>query len=111
MATSLEKSKKFSGVIKPLHPSTNPEILVMIKKKTSAKYYSPSGKFAEQAKSTQAKYLARSASVPSGLKKSPILTYTTYVWRPRSNEHIRISSRSLAIKKLEFIGYRVALFA
>jgi len=30
MATSLEKSKKLNGVIKPLHLSTNPEILVKI---------------------------------------------------------------------------------
>ena len=29
-ATSLEKSKKLNEVSKPLHPSTNPEILVMI---------------------------------------------------------------------------------
>jgi len=30
MATSLEKSKKLNGVIKPLQLSTNPEILVKI---------------------------------------------------------------------------------
>jgi len=30
MATSLEKSKKLNGVMKPLHPSTSPEILVEI---------------------------------------------------------------------------------
>jgi len=30
MATSLEKSKKLNDVKKPLHPSTNPEILVKI---------------------------------------------------------------------------------
>jgi len=30
MATSLEKSKKLNEVDKPLHPSTNPEILVNI---------------------------------------------------------------------------------
>jgi len=30
MATSLDKSKKLSGVIKPFHLSTNPEILVNI---------------------------------------------------------------------------------
>jgi len=30
MATSLEKSKKLNEVNKPLHPSTNPEILVKI---------------------------------------------------------------------------------
>jgi len=30
MATSLEKSKKFNEVSKPLHLSTNPEILVKI---------------------------------------------------------------------------------
>jgi len=30
MATSLEKSKKLNEVSKPLHPSTNPEILVKI---------------------------------------------------------------------------------
>jgi len=30
MATSLEKSKKLNEVSKPLHPSTNPDILVNI---------------------------------------------------------------------------------
>jgi len=30
MATSLEKSKKLNGVIKPFNLSTNPEILVKI---------------------------------------------------------------------------------
>jgi len=30
MATSLEKSKKLNEVNKPLHPYTNPEILVKI---------------------------------------------------------------------------------
>jgi len=30
MATSLEKSKKLNELSKPLHPSTNPEILVKI---------------------------------------------------------------------------------
>ena len=30
MATSLEKSKKLNEVSKPLHPSTNPEVLVKI---------------------------------------------------------------------------------
>jgi len=30
MATSLEKSKKLNGVIKPFHLSANPEILVKI---------------------------------------------------------------------------------
>jgi len=30
MAMSLGKSKKLNGVIKPLHPSNNPEILVKI---------------------------------------------------------------------------------
>jgi len=30
MATSLEKSKKLDELNKPLHPSTNPEILVKI---------------------------------------------------------------------------------
>jgi len=30
MATSLEKSKKLNGVIKPFHLSINPEILVKI---------------------------------------------------------------------------------
>jgi len=30
MATSLEKSKKLNEVNEPLHPSTNPEILVKI---------------------------------------------------------------------------------
>jgi len=30
MATSLEKSKKLNEVNKPIHPSTNPEILVKI---------------------------------------------------------------------------------
>jgi len=30
MATFLEKSKKLNEVNKPLHPSTNPEILVKI---------------------------------------------------------------------------------
>jgi len=68
MATSLEKSKKAHEVSKPLHQSTNPEILVKIAllvselrwlesrplkkklRKNMGKIYSPSGKFAERAK-------------------------------------------------------------
>ena len=67
MGTSLEKSKKLNEVNKPLHPSTNPEILVKIgplasellglesrplKEKNIGKIYSPFGKFAERAKKT-----------------------------------------------------------
>jgi len=70
MATSLEKSKKLNEVIKPLHLSNNPEILVKIAplvselrgleslplkkikkyRKNIGKIYSPSSKFAERAK-------------------------------------------------------------
>jgi len=67
----LKNQKKLNGVIKPFHLSTNPEILVKIgpldsepaglrgrplkknlknKEKNIGKIYSPSGKFAEQAK-------------------------------------------------------------
>jgi len=37
MATSLEKSKKLNEVSKPLHQSTNPEILVKIAPLVSAR--------------------------------------------------------------------------
>ena len=69
MATSLEKSKKLNEVSKPLHLSTNPEILVKIAplvselrglesrplkkrkyRKNIGKIDSPSGNFAERAK-------------------------------------------------------------
>ena len=67
MATFFEKSKKLNAVSKPLHLSTNPEILVKIAplvsqlrwlesrplkkyRKNIGKIYSPSVKFAERAK-------------------------------------------------------------
>jgi len=65
----LEKSKKLNAMNEPLHPSTNPEILVKICllvseppglksrplktiKKNIDKIYSPFGKYAEWAKQT-----------------------------------------------------------
>jgi len=73
MAASLEKSKKLNELNKPLHPSTNPEILVKIgplgselqgsrkstiktkckknkQRQNIGKIHSPFGKFAEWAK-------------------------------------------------------------
>jgi len=67
MATSLEKLKKLNEMSKPLHLSTNPEILVKIAplvselrglesrplkklRKNIGKIYSPSGKFAKPTK-------------------------------------------------------------
>ena len=78
MATSLEKSKKkLNEVNKPLHPSTNPEILVKIgplgyelpslehqplknknKEKNTGKIYSPFSMFAERAKQIHSKFIA-----------------------------------------------------
>jgi len=52
----------------------DPEIgLLNLKKETESKIYSPVGNFAERAKLTQAKYIAQSASVPSGLNQETFL--------------------------------------
>jgi len=66
MATSLKKSKKLNEVNKPLHLSTNPEILVKIgplASETQVLECQPLNKD----KITLAEYIARSASLPSGL--------------------------------------------
>jgi len=39
MATSIEKSKKLNVVNKPLHPPTNPAILVKIKPPETKNYF------------------------------------------------------------------------
>jgi len=75
VAMAMEKSKKkLNAMNKPLHPSTNPKILVKI---------SPLGsklpglesrrlKFFLNKEKTLAKYIALSASLPSGLNKNDI---------------------------------------
>jgi len=72
MATSLEKSKKLNGVIKPFHLSTNPEILVKIGPLASEPARlrrRPLKKNLKNKEKTSVKYIALPASLPSGLKK------------------------------------------
>ena len=69
MATSLEKSKKLNGVIKPFHLYTNPEILMKIGPLASE----PAGlrgrplKNKKIKKKTSVKYIALPATLPSRL--------------------------------------------
>jgi len=68
MATSLEKSKKLNEVSKPLHMSTNPEILVKIAPLASELRGLESRPLKNEEK-TSAKYIALPASLPSGLSQ------------------------------------------
>jgi len=71
MATSLEKSKKLNGVIKPFQLSTNPEILVKIGPLASEPAWlqgRPLKKIKNKEK-TSVKYIALPTSLPSGLNK------------------------------------------
>jgi len=69
MATSLEKSKKLNEVIKPLHLSNNPEILVKIAPLVSELrgLESLPLKKIKNIEKTSVKYIALPASLPSGL--------------------------------------------
>jgi len=81
MATSLKASKRvtdrensrkylsFGEKIVKVGP-VDPEI-IWFKLKKKKYIYSPSGNFAERAKLRKIKYIAQSASLPSGLKNSP----------------------------------------
>ena len=72
MATSLEKSKKLNEVSKPLHLSTNPEILVKIALLLSQLRWlesRPLKKIKKNKEKTSVKYIALPASLPSGLNK------------------------------------------
>jgi len=67
---SLEKSKTFNEVNEPLHPSTNPEILVKIGQlafEIQVFRCQPLKKLKNKEK-TSAKYIALPASLPSGIK-------------------------------------------
>ena len=70
MATSLEKSKKLNKVSKPLHLSTNSEILVKIALLVSQLRWLESRPLKKNKKikeKTSVKYIALPASLPSGL--------------------------------------------
>jgi len=66
MATSVEKSKNLNKVSKPLHPSTNPEILVKIAPLASELRGLECRPLKNKEK-TLVKYIALPASLPSGL--------------------------------------------
>jgi len=74
MVTSLEKSKKLNEVSKPLHLSTNPEILVKNAPLVSELRWLESRPLKKilKIKKTSVKYIALPASLPSGLKKKEI---------------------------------------
>jgi len=57
-ATSVEKSKKLNEVNKPLHPSTNPEILVKIGPLAHETQVLESRPLKKIKKNTSAKYIA-----------------------------------------------------
>jgi len=70
MSTSLEKSKKLNEMNKPLHPSTNREILVkigLLRSDLLGLESRPLKNNLKNKKTTFAKYIALSANLPSGL--------------------------------------------
>jgi len=67
MATSLEKSKKLNGVIKPFQLSANPEIGPLASE--PAWLRGRPLKNEKNKEKTSVKYIALPATLPSGLKK------------------------------------------